>query len=137
MSTYTILRASEAPDFTGGKVPSPFLGYGRPLGSEQIALNVRVLAPGAAHVPPGGDPAAGHHHKTIEEIYFVLDGEIEIKLGDDVHRLGSRDAVLIAADTPRATRNPTDAEAAFAMISVKVADPMAETVPVEGFWPTG
>ena len=137
MSDYTILRASEAPDFTGGKVPSPFLGYGRPLGSEQIALNVRVLAPGAVHVPPGGDPAGGHHHKTIEEIYFVIDGEIEIKLGDDVHRLGPRDAVLIAAGTPRATRNPTDAEAAFAMISVKVEDPMAESVMVEDHWPTG
>ena len=86
MSDYTILRADEAPDFTGGKVPSPFLGYGRPLGSEQLALNVRVLAPGATHVPPGGDPSGGHHHKTIEEIYFVIDGEIEIKLGDDVHR---------------------------------------------------
>ena len=45
--------------------------------------------------------------------------------------------MLIGAGTPRGTRNPTDAEAAFAMISVKVEDPMAETVPVEGFWPTG
>ena len=48
-----------------------------------------------------------------------------------------RDAVLIPAGTPRGTRNPTDTEAAFAMISVKVEDPMAESVPVEGFWPTG
>jgi mannose-6-phosphate isomerase-like protein (cupin superfamily) len=137
MSEYQVLRAAEAPDFTGGQVPSPFLGYGRPLGSEQLALNVRVLAPRAAHVPPGGDPAGGHHHKTIEEIYLVLEGEIEVKLGEDIHRLQARDAVLIAAGTPRATRNPTDAEAAFAMISVKVEDPMAETVMVEGFWPTG
>ena len=137
MSDYTVLRASDAPDFTGGKVPSPFLGYGRPLGSEQIALNVRVLAPGAVHVPPGGDPTGGHHHKTIEEIYFVIDGEIEIKLGDDVHTLRARDAVLIPAGTPRGTRNPTDAEAAFAMISVKVEDPMAESVMVEDHWPTG
>ena len=135
MSDYTIMRASDAPDYTGGKVPSPFLGYGRPLGAEQIAFNVRVLAPGATHVPPGADPAGGHGHKTIEEIYFVIDGEIEIKLGDDVHTLRARDAVLIPADTPRGTRNPTEAEAAFAMISVKVEDPMAETNPVEAFWP--
>jgi mannose-6-phosphate isomerase-like protein (cupin superfamily) len=130
------MRASDAPDYTQGKA-SPFLGYGRPMGSEQIALNVRVLAPGADHVPPGGDPTGGHHHKTIEEIYLVIDGEIEIKLGDDVHTLGARDAVLIGAGTPRGTRNPTDAEAAFAMISVKVEDPMAESVMVEGHWPTG
>ena len=84
-----------------------------------------------------GQATDRHYHRESEEIYLVLDGEIEIKLGDEVHRLGPRDAVLIAADTPRASRNPTDAEAAFAMISVKVSDPMAETVPVEGFWPTG
>lgn len=137
MSDYKILRADEAPDYTGGQVPSPFLGYGRPLGSDQLAVNVRVLAPGATNVPPGGDPTGGHHHKTIEEIYLVIDGEIEIKLNDDVHRLGKRDAVLIAPGTTRATRNPTDAEAAFAMISVKVEDPLAETVMVEGFWPSG
>ena len=37
------------------------------------------------HMPPGGDPTGGHSHDTIEEIYFVLEGEITIKLGDDVH----------------------------------------------------
>ena len=45
--------------------------------------------------------------------------------------------MLIAAGTPRGARNLTDAEAAFAMISVKVEDPMAESVMVEDFWPTG
>jgi hypothetical protein len=55
-SRYTLLRAAEAPDFTGD-APGAFYGYGRPLGSEQLAVNLRVLEPGTAHVPPGGDPA--------------------------------------------------------------------------------
>ena len=135
MSDYQVMRAADAPDYTGGKVPSPFLGYGRPLGSEQIAFNVRVLAPGATHVPPDSDPTGGHHHKTIEELYFVIDGEVTVKLGDDVFTLGPRDAVLIPPATTRGVRNLTDAEAAFAMVSIKVEDPMAETVPVEAFWP--
>jgi uncharacterized cupin superfamily protein len=136
VSDYTILRAADAPDYTGGKA-DPFLGYGRPLGAQQLAVNVRVLAPGATHVPPGADPTGGHHHKTIEEIYFVIDGEVEMKLGDDVHTLRARDAVLIPAGTARGVRNTSDAEAAFAMISVRVEDAMAESVMVEGFWPTG
>src|SRR3954447_13127623 len=131
------MRASDAPDYTGGKVPSPFLGYGRPMGAEQIAFNVRVLAPGASHVPPGADPAGGHHHNTIEEIYFVIDGQVDVKVGDDVVTLHARDAILIPAEMPRGARNSTDAEAAFAMVSVKVADPITETNPVEDFWPTG
>src|SRR3954463_8493169 len=120
------MRAADAPDFTGGD-PSPFLGYGRPLGAEQIALNVRVLAPGATHVPPGEDATMGHSHNTIEEIYFVIDGELNIKLGDDVHTLQSRDAVLIPPGTARSVRNLSDHEAAFAMVSVKVADQSTES----------
>jgi uncharacterized cupin superfamily protein len=133
MSDYTILRAADAPDYTGD-APGAFRGYGRPMGAEQIAFNVRVLAPHTAHVPPGGDPAWGHSHRTIEEIYFVLYGEITIKLDDEVMTLGPHDAVRIGPETARAVRNDGDAEAAFAMCSVKVADVRAESVPREGFW---
>jgi uncharacterized cupin superfamily protein len=134
VSEYTIVRAAEAPDYTGD-APGAFLGYARPAGSQQLGFNVRVLAPHSAHVPPGGDPTRGHSHRTIEEIYFVLSGEITIKLGDDVTTLGPRDAVLIPPATPRAVRNDTDEEAAFAMCSVRVADLASESQGHEGFWP--
>jgi len=133
VSDYTVLRAADAPDYTG-EHPGAFLGYARPMASEQLAVNVRVLEPGMTHVPPGGDPTRGHSHRTIEEIYFVLDGELTIKLGDDVLTLGPRDAVLIPAGTPRATRNDSDSEVAFLMISTKVDDIRAETVGHEEFW---
>ena len=67
----------------------------------------------------------------------MLDGELEVKVGDDVHTLGARDAILIPPATPRSVRNTTDAEAAFAMVSVKVADQSTESNAHEGFWPTG
>lgn len=137
MSDYTILRAGDAPDFSGDDTPGAFLGYGRPLEAEQIAVNMRVLEPGQPHVPPGEDPSWGHGHRTIEEIYLVLDGELRIKLGDDVETLGRYDAVLIPPGTPRAVRNESDREARFAMISRRVEDPRAESVPREGFWPAG
>jgi mannose-6-phosphate isomerase-like protein (cupin superfamily) len=134
VSDYTVVRADEAPDHTGD-APGAFRGYGRPLEAEQLAFNVRVLAPHTAHVPPGGDPAWGHSHRTIEEIYFVLDGELTMKLGDDVVTLGPRDAVRIPAATPRAVRNDSDAEAAFALVSARVEDIRAESEPHEDFWP--
>jgi uncharacterized cupin superfamily protein len=134
MSDYTIVRREEVPEYTGD-APGEFRGYGRALGTEQVAVNLRVLAPHAAHVPPGRDPSWGHSHRTIEEVYFVVEGEVTIKLGEDVERLGPRDAVRIPAGTPRAVRNETGAEAAFLMISVKVEDPMAESQEHEAFWP--
>jgi uncharacterized cupin superfamily protein len=136
MSDYSVMRAADAPDYTGDH-PGAFIGYGRPLGSTQLGLNVRVLEPGMAHVPPGGDPTAGHSHKTIEEIYFVLEGEITMKVGDDVVTLGPRDAILLPAGAPRATRNDGDVTAAFLMASRHVDDPRAETNPHENFWPAG
>ncbi len=136
MADYAIMRAGEAPDFAGGAPEGAFLGYGRPMGAEQIAFNVRVLAPGAVHVPPGFDPASGHSHKQIEEIYFVIDGEVAIKLGKEVATLGPRDAVLVKPSTPRAFRNQSGREAAVAMVSVRVADPHGESDWHEGFWPS-
>jgi uncharacterized cupin superfamily protein len=133
MADYSIMRAADAPDYTGDS-PGAFLGYGRPMGAEQIALNVRELEPGQAHVPPGEDPNRGHSHKTIEEIYFVLDGNVTIKLGDDVHTLGPRDAVHIPAQTPRAMRNDGDGAAAVLMVSRRIEDPRAESDWHEGFW---
>jgi uncharacterized cupin superfamily protein len=133
VSDYTVMRAAEAPDYTGD-APGAFLGYARPMGSDQLGVNLRVLAPGTAHVPPGEDPGLGHSHRTIEELYFVVDGEVTVKLGDDVVALGPRDAVRIPAETPRAVRNDTNAEAAFLMISQRVEDIRAESVRHDAFW---
>jgi mannose-6-phosphate isomerase-like protein (cupin superfamily) len=130
---YTVLRAADAPDYTG-EAPGAFLGYARPMGSTQLGVNVRVLAPHTEHKPPGTPDGFGHSHRTIEELYFVLEGELAVKLGDEVLTLGPRDAVLMPPETPRAVRNDSDAEAAFLMCSVKADDPRAESVQHESFW---
>ncbi len=96
---------------------------------------MRVLAPHTGSIPPGFDPASGHSHRTIEEIYLVLAGEITVKLGEDVETLRQYDAVRIPAGTVRAVRNDTDEEARFAMVSVRVEDPRAESDWHDGFWP--
>jgi mannose-6-phosphate isomerase-like protein (cupin superfamily) len=134
MSHYSVVRAAEAPDHSD-RAPGAFYGYGRALCAEQLRLNVRVLAPHTAHVPPGADPAMGHSHRGIEEIYFVLEGEIAVKAGDDVLRLGPRDAIRLPPATPRAVRNDADGEAAFVVCSVRVDDYAGETIRHDGFWP--
>ena len=134
MSDSTIMRAAEAPDYSGD-APGAFLGYARTMGSEQLALNMRVIEPGMTSGPPGSSPSWGHAHKTIEELYLVLEGELTMKLGDDVFTLGPRDAVLIPPTTMRAARNDTGATAVLAMISTKIPDIRAESVFDEEFWP--
>ena len=105
------------------------------MGAEKVAFNVRALEPGMTHMPPGCDPTAGHSHPSIEEIYFVIEGEITLKVDDDVLTLGPRDAILLPPGTIRGVRNESDAPAAFAMVSVKMDDPVAGSSFHEGFWP--
>lgn len=133
MGEYTILRRGDAPDYTGD-APGAFVGYGRPLGAEQVALNVRILEPRMVHAPPGVDPSSGHSHATIEEIYLVLEGTVEAKLGESVETLSAYDAVLVPPGTVRAFRNDADERAVLAMVSIRVADPQAESSWHEGFW---
>jgi mannose-6-phosphate isomerase-like protein (cupin superfamily) len=132
-SQYTVMRAADAPDYTRD-APGAFLGYARPMGSTQLGVNLRVLAPHTEHKPPGAADGFAHSHRTIEELYFVLEGELAVKLGDDVLTLRPHDAVLMPPDTPRAVRNDSDAEAAFLMCSVRSEDPRAESVQHDGFW---
>jgi mannose-6-phosphate isomerase-like protein (cupin superfamily) len=134
MSDYTIVRCAQAPDFSGD-APGAFLGYGRALASEQVSINIRALAPQQSNCPPGFDPAWGHSHRTIEEIYLVLDGELKVKLGERVETLHRYDAVRIPPQTPRAARNDTDGDVLFAMISRRLQDMREETIDHEGFWP--
>ena len=134
MSDYTILRAADAPDFTGEDSPGAFIGYAGPMGSEQLGVNIRVLEPGQAHHPPGMDPSIGHSHKDIEEIYLVIEGEVTFKIGDETHVLGPRDAVRIDPEVRRGTRNDGDTNAVMVMISRKMDDPRGQSEFHPGFW---
>ena len=134
MSDYTILRATDAPDFSGDDTPGAFVGYAGPMGSQQLGLNLRILEPGQAHVPPGMDPSTGHSHTGIEEIYLVVEGEVTFKIGDERHVLGPRDAVRIAPEVERGTRNDGDADAVMVMVSVKMDDPRGQSQFHPGFW---
>ncbi|MBD0338741.1 MAG: cupin domain-containing protein [Thermoleophilia bacterium] len=134
MREYTVLRAGEAPDFTGD-APGAFLGYGRPLGAEQVAVNMRVLEPHTRHVAPGFDPAIGHSHSGVEEIYVVVAGEVRMKLGDEIETLGQYDAVLVPPETPRAVRNDSGEEARLLMVSVRMEDASSQTTWHDEFWP--
>ena len=134
MAGHRVLRAANAPDYSGGDA-SPFRGYGGPLGAEQLSLNVRELAPSATNVPPGQSPTGGHAHRTIEEIYFVLEGEVTVKLDDEIVTLGRHDAVLIPPETVRMARNRTDQPAILLMLSPRLDDMRSESIWHADFWP--
>jgi mannose-6-phosphate isomerase-like protein (cupin superfamily) len=132
MSAYTIMRLQDVPDFRDDD--GEMRGYTRPLGTEQVALTYVRVPAGIPLAPPGFSPAFGHHHKTQEEIYYVLSGTATIRLDDDVVELEPRSAVRIAPETVRSVRNLGDTDVEMLLISVRVADLREEVVIHDDFW---
>ncbi len=100
MSGYTIVNLKEvedqAPNF--GLAPDFEARFARvALEAEQVGLTYQRLSPNIT-VP------WGHTHKTQEEVFLVLSGSVEVKVGDEVKELGPWDAIRVAKDTPRGFR---------------------------------
>jgi mannose-6-phosphate isomerase-like protein (cupin superfamily) len=58
-----------------------------------------------------------HVHQRSEQVYLVLEGEVEIMKGDSVLQLGAYDVAVIPAGVPHGAR-PLGARAVIANISV-------------------
>ena len=129
--TYTVVKRDDAYDFM-----AQYPGYGElrmftePLGDEQVAFTWRSMPQ-----KTGGKGSYGHRHRTQEEIYFVISGTVQFKLDDDVIDVGPGTAVRVGPEVVRSVWNDGPGDAELVICSPKVADPAADAVQVEDFWP--
>jgi uncharacterized cupin superfamily protein len=79
-------------------------GLGDGPGFRKIRSELGVL-------PPGYESGL-HFHERQEELYIVLAGEIEFKLGDERRTLGPGGLVRVDPTTVRGYRNASDTEGA-------------------------
>lgn len=54
----------------------------------------------------------------IHQQVWVLDGRIEVTVGDDTHELAAGDCLAMLLDRPTAFRNPSDHDARYAVVVV-------------------
>ena len=129
MGTFTIKPLSEMPDVLGD-YPGEMRMITYDVGAEQVALTFRRMPP-----QTGGKGSYGHFHKTQEELYLVLGGTLQFKLGDIVVDVPAGTAVRVAPDVVRSVWNegPEDAELVIASIRIEAKGGDAVTVP--NFWP--
>jgi mannose-6-phosphate isomerase-like protein (cupin superfamily) len=133
MSGYAIAKRDEAADWMEG-----YEGFGEmrsftdSLDAEQVALTWRSMPPGT-----GGKGSYGHRHKDQEEIYLVVRGAVQFKLGDDVVEVGPHTAVRVGTDVFRSVHNHGPEEAELVICSVKAKGDEGEVEHLEGFWPEG
>ena len=84
MSGYTTCSVDAVPDIFGGKYPGAMRMMADTLETEQIAFTHRLMP-----AKTGGKGSYGHRHRTQEEVYYVVSGRLEFKIGDDVLELGA------------------------------------------------
>ena len=130
MSAYSIVKTDEVPD-PSGDYPGEMRMFTGPLGCEQVAFTYRRMPP-----QTGGMKGLrwGHSHKTQEEIYFVLSGTLNVKIGDEEFELGPKEALRMSPDCVRAVWNDGDEDVELVMCSVKVEDLRAEAQIHQDFW---
>jgi mannose-6-phosphate isomerase-like protein (cupin superfamily) len=127
---YTLSRLDDVPDLFGGKYPGEMKMLAGPLGTEQVAFTHRRMPQHS-----GGKGGYGHRHKTQEEVYFVIGGELQFKLDDEVIDVPAGTAVRVAPGTVRSVWNERPEEAELVIVSTRIADVDADVELVEGFWP--
>lgn len=99
--TGPILRRGERPVIGSGGIALERLVL--PVRGGLLQANIHIVAPGA--VTDGQIVHAG------EEIGYVLEGTLELLLGDEVHTLQTGDAFTFASQVPHGYRNPGKTEA--------------------------
>jgi quercetin dioxygenase-like cupin family protein len=129
MPDYTIKTLEDVPDVLGD-YPGEMRMLTTGLGAEQVALTYRRMP---QHT--GGKGSYGHNHETQEELYLVVSGTLQFKLGDEVIECPRGTAIRVAPEVVRSVWNDEPEDAELVIVSKRVDDPQGETVYTADFWP--
>jgi mannose-6-phosphate isomerase-like protein (cupin superfamily) len=130
LSEYQVVALEDVEDWLGD-YPGEMRGITYAIGAEQVAVTYRRMP---QHT--GSKGSYGHRHKTQEEIYFVISGKLQFKLGDEVVELGPHQALRVPPQTWRGVWNDEPEDAELIIVSPRVDDPGADGERSgDDFWP--
>jgi mannose-6-phosphate isomerase-like protein (cupin superfamily) len=128
---YAVARREEAADWMAA-----YPGFGEmrsytgALDADEVALTWRLMPPRT-----GGKGSYGHRHRDQEEVYLVIRGTVQFKLGDDVVEATPNTAVRVSPDTFRSVHNDGPEEAELVICSKRAHGDEGEVEQLEDFWP--
>jgi uncharacterized cupin superfamily protein len=112
---------------------------GRALGARKLGYNLTVVLPGKRAYP-------FHSHRANEEMFFVLEGSGEVRLGDAVHPIRKGDVICCPAggrETAHQIVNTGTAELKYLAVSTMIQPEVCEYpdsdkfAVMDGFGPGG
>jgi len=99
------------------------MGYiGPRLGAQQLGYNITV-------VPPGKRAFPFHNHRVNEEMFFVLQGSGEVRIGENNHAIRTGDVIACPAgdkETAHQIINTGTEELRYLAVSTKLSPEIAE-----------
>jgi mannose-6-phosphate isomerase-like protein (cupin superfamily) len=128
-ANYTVKTLADVPDVLGD-YPGEMHMLTYELETEQVAITFRRMP---QHT--GGKGSYGHFHREQEEVYFVVSGRLQFKLGDDVIEAEKGTAVRVAPNVVRSVWNDEPEDAELVIVSARIADPENDVATVPDFWP--
>jgi quercetin dioxygenase-like cupin family protein len=126
---YTVKTLADVPDVLGD-YPGEMHMLTYELDTEQVAITYRRMP---QHT--GGKGSYGHFHREQEEVYFVISGKLQFKLGDDVIEAERGTAIRVAPEVVRSVWNDEPGDAEIVIVSKRIADARNDTGTVPDFWP--
>ena len=83
------------------------------LGAQKLGYNVTVVPPGKAAYP-------AHNHRVNEEMFLILDGQAELRVGDQRYQVAAMDLIACPAggvETAHQLRNVGDTDLRYLAVS--------------------
>ncbi len=65
-----------------------------------------------------GKSFRSHYHEAMDEVFIILDGEVEITIGDETEQLTKGDAVVIPCNTIHVMKNLIDREVSYIALGI-------------------
>ena len=106
------------PESFGGSVAQ----IGRKIGANKLGYNLTV-------VPPGKRAFPFHSHRVNEEMFFILEGEGEIRIGEARHPIRTGDVIACppgGSETAHQIVNTSNAMLRYLAVSTEVASEVCE-----------
>ncbi|RDU94639.1 cupin domain-containing protein [Trinickia dinghuensis] len=117
------LPAGVAPPDSMADRYAPRMGaIGSRIGAAKLGYNVTAVAPGKRAFP-------FHNHRVNEEMFFVLEGTGEVRIGDAVYPIRAGDVIACPPGGPETAHqiaNTSEVELKYLAVSTKMLPEIAE-----------
>jgi uncharacterized cupin superfamily protein len=105
--------ASDAPE----KFSARLGDIGRRLGAQKLGYNITV-------VPPGKRAWPFHNHRINEEMFLIIEGEGEVRIGNESHPIKKGDVIASPPGGPETAHqivNTSNADLTYLAVSTRIS----------------